>query len=229
MLNKRQFIKSCLCLPLTFYYKPSVSWQDSVSEERFSPEQSNHKMDPSFRSSVDDVAYTKVGRSLRNLRKKSLYSSRKRRREGDVILRIKEVRRKSFFLWKVAKKKTNPNEQTAVPPPKNPSQLWLLLPVSLSLYKTLIGRQPTLQWRSDWRTDSSFSMLHSSKEGSREKMGPMLDGEQQGKQDEVMEVPVSGMVPPWNFSMVEEGIYRSGFPNSSNFGFLRTLNLRSIM
>lgn len=132
VLNKRQFIKSCLCLPLTFYYKPSVSWQDSVSEERFSPEQSNHKMDPSFRSSVDDVAYTKVGRSLRNLRKKSLYSSRKRRREGDVILRIKEVRRKSFFLWKVAKKKTNPNEQTAVPPPKNPSQLWLL-PVSLSL------------------------------------------------------------------------------------------------
>lgn len=60
-------------------------------------------------------------------------------------------------------------------------------------------------------------------------MGPMLDGEQQGKQDEVMEVPVSGMVPPSNFSMVEEGIYRSGFPNSCNFGFLRTLNLRSII
>ncbi|XP_042490176.1 tyrosine-protein phosphatase DSP5-like [Macadamia integrifolia] len=37
------------------------------------------------------------------------------------------------------------------------------------------------------------------------------------------------LVPPSNFSMVERGIYRSGCPNDSNFGFLETLNLRSII
>nr|DAD25359.1 TPA_asm: hypothetical protein HUJ06_026823 [Nelumbo nucifera] len=37
------------------------------------------------------------------------------------------------------------------------------------------------------------------------------------------------LVPPSNFAMVERGIYRSGFPTQSNFGFLETLNLRSIM
>ena len=35
--------------------------------------------------------------------------------------------------------------------------------------------------------------------------------------------------PPLNFAMVECGIYRSGFPDSGNFSFLETLNLRSIM
>ena len=37
------------------------------------------------------------------------------------------------------------------------------------------------------------------------------------------------LIPPSNFSMVEEGLYRSGFPEPSNFGFLETLNLKSIM
>ena len=37
------------------------------------------------------------------------------------------------------------------------------------------------------------------------------------------------LVPPANFSLVEDGIFRSGFPEPSNFGFLETLNLRSIM
>ncbi|XP_047328716.1 tyrosine-protein phosphatase DSP5-like [Impatiens glandulifera] len=37
------------------------------------------------------------------------------------------------------------------------------------------------------------------------------------------------LVPPINFSMVEEGIYRSGFPQESNFGFLKNLNLKSIV
>ncbi|KAK4834778.1 hypothetical protein QYF36_000445 [Acer negundo] len=55
----------------------------------------------------------------------------------------------------------------------------------------------------------------------------------------IMEVGVVGgggggenndvLVPPTNFSMVEEGIYRSGLPKPDNFGFLRTLNLRSIV
>ncbi|KAK4770735.1 hypothetical protein SAY87_031267 [Trapa incisa] len=37
------------------------------------------------------------------------------------------------------------------------------------------------------------------------------------------------LVPPVNFSMVEEGVYRSGFPQPSNFAFTDTLNLRSII
>lgn len=40
----------------------------------------------------------------------------------------------------------------------------------------------------------------------------------------------SNLEPPANFSAVEENcIYRSGFPQSSNFPFLQLLNLRSIM
>ena len=37
------------------------------------------------------------------------------------------------------------------------------------------------------------------------------------------------LIPPANFSMVEDGVYRSGFPQLENFGFLSTLNLKSIM
>ncbi|KAB2049373.1 hypothetical protein E1A91_A13G177800v1 [Gossypium mustelinum] len=37
------------------------------------------------------------------------------------------------------------------------------------------------------------------------------------------------MEPPPNFSMVEEGIYRSSCPRPCNFSFLETLNLRSII
>ncbi|XP_031743181.1 tyrosine-protein phosphatase DSP1 isoform X2 [Cucumis sativus] len=35
--------------------------------------------------------------------------------------------------------------------------------------------------------------------------------------------------PPLNFSMVDNGIFRSGFPDSPNFSFLQTLALRSII
>lgn len=40
---------------------------------------------------------------------------------------------------------------------------------------------------------------------------------------------VGVLIPPANFAMVERGIFRSGFPTEANFGFLETLNLRSIM
>lgn len=36
-------------------------------------------------------------------------------------------------------------------------------------------------------------------------------------------------VPPLNFAMVDNGIFRSGFPDIANFAFLQTLGLRSIM
>lgn len=37
------------------------------------------------------------------------------------------------------------------------------------------------------------------------------------------------LVPPPNFAMVDEGVYRAGFPDVENFPFLESLNLRSIM
>jgi tyrosine-protein phosphatase SIW14 len=36
-------------------------------------------------------------------------------------------------------------------------------------------------------------------------------------------------IPPLNFSMVDNGIFRSGFPDSANFSFLQTLGLRTII
>ncbi|KAH0855542.1 hypothetical protein HID58_007922 [Brassica napus] len=37
------------------------------------------------------------------------------------------------------------------------------------------------------------------------------------------------LIPPKNFWKVEDGIYRSGFPQLENFSFLSTLNLKSII
>jgi tyrosine-protein phosphatase SIW14 len=39
----------------------------------------------------------------------------------------------------------------------------------------------------------------------------------------------AAMVPPLNFAVVDDGIFRSGFPDAANFRFLRFLNLRSIV
>ena len=36
-------------------------------------------------------------------------------------------------------------------------------------------------------------------------------------------------VPPLNFAMVDAGVYRSGFPDTANFSFLETLELRSVL
>ncbi|XP_050288398.1 probable tyrosine-protein phosphatase DSP4 isoform X2 [Quercus robur] len=37
------------------------------------------------------------------------------------------------------------------------------------------------------------------------------------------------LIPPLNFSMVDYGIFRSGFPDDANFGFLKSLGLRSVI
>ncbi|GFY99097.1 phosphotyrosine protein phosphatases superfamily protein [Actinidia rufa] len=36
-------------------------------------------------------------------------------------------------------------------------------------------------------------------------------------------------MPPLNFAMVDNGVFRSGFPDIANFAFLQTLGLRSII
>lgn len=37
------------------------------------------------------------------------------------------------------------------------------------------------------------------------------------------------LIPPFNFSMVDDGVYRSGYPQKNNLPFLQTLKLRSIV
>ena len=39
----------------------------------------------------------------------------------------------------------------------------------------------------------------------------------------------AALVPPLNFAMVDDGIFRSGLPDAANFRFLLSLNLRSIV
>ncbi|KAJ3290747.1 hypothetical protein HDU76_007365, partial [Blyttiomyces sp. JEL0837] len=39
----------------------------------------------------------------------------------------------------------------------------------------------------------------------------------------------SKVVPPLNFAMVAQGVYRSGYPNKKNFPFLKNLKLKTIM
>jgi tyrosine-protein phosphatase SIW14 len=48
-------------------------------------------------------------------------------------------------------------------------------------------------------------------------------------EEEEEEEEESPLVPPLNFAMVDDGIFRSGFPGAANFRFLRSLNLRSIV
>ncbi|PKU61462.1 tyrosine-protein phosphatase DSP1-like isoform X1 [Dendrobium catenatum] len=36
-------------------------------------------------------------------------------------------------------------------------------------------------------------------------------------------------VPPLNFAMVDNGVFRSGFPDVANFSFLQTLKIRSVL
>jgi hypothetical protein len=43
------------------------------------------------------------------------------------------------------------------------------------------------------------------------------------------DVEKPSLVPPLNFAMVHDGIFRSGFPGAANFRFLGSLNLRSIV
>lgn len=62
---------------------------------------------------------------------------------------------------------------------------------------------------------------------------PPLDGElsDQGPDAEAR-VPMwtpATFIPPLNFGMVEEGVYRSGAPNELNFPFLEQLHLKTIL
>ncbi|GAB2229139.1 hypothetical protein Droror1_Dr00023274 [Drosera rotundifolia] len=60
-------------------------------------------------------------------------------------------------------------------------------------------------------------------DGDEVKVAEMLaEVKEEGKYGEVS-------VAPMSFAVVEEGVYRSGFPKPENFGFIKTLNLNSII
>lgn len=51
---------------------------------------------------------------------------------------------------------------------------------------------------------------------------PASGGESEREEEELF-------VPPLNFAMVDNGVFRSGFPSSANFSFLQSLGIRSIV
>ncbi|CAH1420377.1 unnamed protein product [Lactuca virosa] len=61
-----------------------------------------------------------------------------------------------------------------------------------------------------------------------------VDGESSGENrmtiDWKLENSSDGLhIPPFNFAVVDDGIFRSGFPDTTNLSFLKTLGLRSII
>lgn len=57
-------------------------------------------------------------------------------------------------------------------------------------------------------------------------LNPVISEEEEEEADAVAE---ELEVPPLNFSMVDNGIYRSGFPDTDNFAFLQSLGVRSVV
>ena len=74
-----------------------------------------------------------------------------------------------------------------------------------------------------WSIFGAKTMTLDSSNGDTKPSGSFAAGDDGGAAaDEVL-------VPPLNFAMVDNGIFRSGFPDSANFGFLKSLHLRSVM
>ncbi|GAA0141410.1 protein phosphatase [Lithospermum erythrorhizon] len=58
---------------------------------------------------------------------------------------------------------------------------------------------------------------------------PSIDAQKQENEGALDDLNEGLFIPPLNFAMVDNGIFRSGFPDSPNFSFLQTLGLRSII
>lgn len=65
---------------------------------------------------------------------------------------------------------------------------------------------------------------------SKEPQEPPPDkGKEPKHRMQAVAVPRADLVPPLNFSLVEDGIYRSGFPMPINYPFLRQLKIKTII
>ncbi|PWN52765.1 hypothetical protein IE53DRAFT_384776 [Violaceomyces palustris] len=81
------------------------------------------------------------------------------------------------------------------------------------------GRHPRTSQRAQTRNPSeALNVEGATQERSLPSLAPQIQSQ-----------PQSVVVPPLNFDMVAKGVYRSGHPNERNFGFLRGLELKSIM
>lgn len=56
-----------------------------------------------------------------------------------------------------------------------------------------------------------------------------LSHQEQGSPLKTTIIPRPNYVPPLNFSLVEDGIYRSGFPMPINYPFMKQLKLKTII
>lgn len=67
--------------------------------------------------------------------------------------------------------------------------------------------------------------------GEKETEIEEAEEEEEEEEEDLVDVQTKKilLVPPYNFAMVDEGIYRSGFPTVENFEFLEALNLRSVV
>ena len=65
---------------------------------------------------------------------------------------------------------------------------------------------------------------------SHKRQNMTVDGEQNIPEHKMaVSVPRANYVPPLNFSLVEDGIYRSGFPMPINYPFLQQLKIKTII
>ncbi|RRT62932.1 hypothetical protein B296_00038966 [Ensete ventricosum] len=100
-----------------------------------------------------------------------------------------------------------------------------------------VGRHP----RSEVSLQRRVTMaLLRAAENITEYSSPLMGKQSLPAADEEVEAPAAArcppaaagevlLVPPLNFAMVDYGVFRSGFPDAANFGFLRTLSLRSVL
>lgn len=67
--------------------------------------------------------------------------------------------------------------------------------------------------------------------GVRMPLPDMFNLDSDGEDNEPWQYIVSGgaLIPPINYGVVEEGVYRSGMPNELNFPFLEKLQIRTLL
>lgn len=91
-----------------------------------------------------------------------------------------------------------------------------------------VARNPELLSDGSNKTNESVETLW---DCSHQRQNEPLDQEQEGSTNFklAVSVPRANYVPPLNFSLVEDGIYRSGFPMPINYPFLQQLKIKTII
>lgn len=122
--------------------------------------------------------------------------------------------------------------------PRHPLRI-LSFCASLPPYKypadSRIVSKPPSRFQVSEKTLFHFLLLHMKLEMGRPLQDDEDDRRSEGEESEIDDhdrtaaIDEEIFIPPLNFSMVDAGVFRSGFPGVSNFSFLETLGLRSIV